>query len=150
IIGLIYEVANADRSIVYIGSTVQTIGRRWSHHKSNYKTWLDGDATGCSIYHHFKEHGIDSFRIRAISKHAVESSRELIQFEQLVIDKTECVNERRGQFTVDRSTYDKYYYNKNRDKINEKFDCDCGGKYTRKNRYIHVKTMRHREWQASQ
>ncbi|ETK70795.1 hypothetical protein L915_21879, partial [Phytophthora nicotianae] len=51
---------------------------------------------------------------------------------------------------LDRSNYDKLYYEKYRDVINEKINCECGGRYTRKNRYVHVKTMRHREWQSTQ
>jgi hypothetical protein len=87
-IGYIYEITNATRSIVYVGSTTQTVEKRWRGHRSAYKEWLDGSSKrATSIYHHFKKHGIDSFGIEAIEEHEVESREQLLEFEQLVIDK---------------------------------------------------------------
>ena len=52
-------------------------------------------------------------------------------------DNKEKINER-----------DKKYYENNREKIkekqNEKFDCECGGKYTRQNKIVHLKTNKHK------
>ncbi|DAZ97030.1 TPA: hypothetical protein N0F65_012917 [Lagenidium giganteum] len=154
-IGTIYEITNRDRSIVFIGSTIQPVNERWSNHKHDYKRWLEGKSKNyCSIFRYFKQYGIKSFDIEAIEEYEVKSTDELRQFEQLVIDKTSCVNEVKASTGLarglDRSSYDKLYYAKYRDKINEKINCECGGKYTRKNRYVHVKTMRHREWESSQ
>ncbi len=45
---------------------------------------------------------------------------------------------------------DKIYYDNNKDKIlqkqNEKYNCDCGGFYTRCNKAIHFKTKKHQEY----
>jgi hypothetical protein len=42
------------------------------------------------------------------------------------------------------------YYQNNREKINartnEKFDCVCGGKYTRKNKAKHCESIRHQDY----
>ena len=35
------------------------------------------------------------------------------------------------------------YYNKNKDKLNEKINCECGGKYTFKHQLQHLKTKKH-------
>ena len=37
----------------------------------------------------------------------------------------------------------KQYYETNKEKLNEKFDCDCGGKYTFQNKARHEKSQRH-------
>ena len=37
----------------------------------------------------------------------------------------------------------KIYQEKNKDKLQEKFECECGGKYKYKSRLIHFKTKKH-------
>jgi len=39
--------------------------------------------------------------------------------------------------------YQKNYYINNKDKIAEKFSCECGGKYTNINKATHFKTKKH-------
>lgn len=45
-----------------------------------------------------------------------------------------------------KTEYNKKYINSHRDKLNEKFPCICGGKYTYSNRDKHNKTKRHRAY----
>ncbi|DAZ97418.1 TPA: hypothetical protein N0F65_009890 [Lagenidium giganteum] len=141
-IGLIYEITNKDRSIVYVGSTLQTIERRWNHHKSNFKRWCEGKDTACSIYHHFKELGIDHFQISVIKEYEVKSADELRQYEHLVIGKRNCVNTQR------LSTDERYLAR--RDKLNKKIDCPCGGRYAVKNKCLHARTNIHKTWLSAQ
>lgn len=42
-----------------------------------------------------------------------------------------------------RNIYHKEYYYQNRDKANEKYDCDCGGRYTHQHRASHFKSKKH-------
>ncbi|DAZ94596.1 TPA: hypothetical protein N0F65_005359 [Lagenidium giganteum] len=101
-IGTIYEITNRDRSVVYIGSTIQQVNDRWSTHKSDYKRWIEGKSSKCcSIFHYFKQYGIKSFDIEAIEEYEVKAADELRQFEQLVIDKTNCVNKKRASTGLD-------------------------------------------------
>ncbi|KAG6944370.1 hypothetical protein JG688_00017119 [Phytophthora aleatoria] len=76
--GYIYKITIADESIVYVGSTTYTLQKRFDSHKRNYKR--------------FREHGVENFDIHLISEHEVEDRKNLLQFEQLVIDSTKCVN----------------------------------------------------------
>jgi hypothetical protein len=39
--------------------------------------------------------------------------------------------------------YRKQNYQDNKEKLNEKFDCVCGGKYTHQNKPLHTKTKKH-------
>jgi len=38
------------------------------------------------------------------------------------------------------------YYTENAEKIHQKYDCDCGGKYTHQNKSSHFKTKRHMKY----
>ena len=42
--------------------------------------------------------------------------------------------------------YKKKYYNKNKDIINEKYTCECGGKYTQNNKSKHINTKKHKSF----
>ena len=43
-----------------------------------------------------------------------------------------------------KTAYNKKYINSHKQKLSEKFPCDCGGKYTYTNKDKHDKTKRHR------
>jgi hypothetical protein len=49
---------------------------------------------------------------------------------------------------------DKQYREKNAEEIkakkNEKFTCECGGKYTNQNKHQHLKTKKHKDWELAQ
>ena len=42
-----------------------------------------------------------------------------------------------------KSEYDKQNYIKNADELKKKFVCECGGKYTKQHKSIHIKTNKH-------
>lgn len=42
--------------------------------------------------------------------------------------------------------YSLNHYQKNKEKLCENFDCECGGKYTRKNKPTHIKTKIHQKF----
>ncbi|KAL7679276.1 putative GIY-YIG endonuclease [Plasmopara halstedii] len=44
-IGYIYKITNADESIVYVGSTTLTLGRRWGNHSEAYKRWIESKGS---------------------------------------------------------------------------------------------------------
>lgn len=48
----------------------------------------------------------------------------------------------------------KKYHQANKEKIykrkNEKFSCECGGKYTRAHKAVHKKSKKHQEWEKKQ
>ena len=50
-------------------------------------------------------------------------------------------------------TYDKEYRQKNKERIrirnNQKFNCDCGGRYTYTSKYLHVRTKKHQTYLTS-
>jgi hypothetical protein len=101
-IGRVYKITNSDESIVYVGSTTMPLSRRWSAHKKNFRRWIENKGSGCSIFPHFNEHGIEAFSIHLVSAHEIENQQQLREFEQLLIDKTPCVNAIRAYRSVDQ------------------------------------------------
>jgi hypothetical protein len=44
------------------------------------------------------------------------------------------------------SEYSKQYRKDNREYFNMKFNCECGGKYTRTSKSVHVKSLKHQNY----
>jgi hypothetical protein len=65
-------------------------------------------------------------------------------------DEDDCVmNERRKRYVANKEHEQilaKAYYQKNKDKINAKHRCRCGGIFTINNFSNHKKTIRHRDY----
>lgn len=146
--GFVYKIANQDDSIVYVGSTIQSVSDRWKSHLKNYKQWVAGNGSSCSIFYHFKEFGFEAFTITALSEHELESREQLKQFEQLVILANACVNQRAAYRSYeDQLRYNQQYRRNNRDRINahmsEKLTCACGSIVSRRNISYHKKSKKH-------
>lgn len=157
----LYKICSYETDQIYIGSTTQTLSRRMSKHRSNYKLWLKGyiypSGRPISNYSSFRILEQDpNCKIILISKHECNDRAELETIERDYINSVVCVNKNVGS-TKDPDYYKKYYvenkehyqnyYIKNKDKINirrnKKFNCDCGGKYSLRNKSQHEKTNKH-------
>ncbi|KAG6964492.1 hypothetical protein JG687_00005954 [Phytophthora cactorum] len=137
--GYIYKITNTDESIVYVGSTTQSIHRRWQMHLKDYR--------------HFNQYGIDNFNIHLVSEHEIENRRELHEFEQLVIDTTNCVIRQAAILTEEQKRMKAQQYrdaNKARLRAHasERIECDCGGSHRRSDKSQHARTKRHQQWLA--
>jgi len=99
--GYVYKIANEDENIVYIGCTTLSLSKLWQTYKTSYKRWVSDKGKKCSIYQHFHEVGIENFTMTMISEHEVEDHSQLREFEQLLISKTDCVNQVRAYRTKD-------------------------------------------------
>jgi hypothetical protein len=66
--------------------------------------------------------------------------------------KSEYNKEWREKNKKHKSEYSKEWREKNKEYMNEKFDCECGGKYTRQHHANHQKTKKHQAYitQSSQ
>jgi hypothetical protein len=169
--GYVYKIANANDSIIYIGSTTETLTKRWEKHVLNYRCWLKSGGSACAIFHSFQEHGINSFDIHLISEHDISHQRQLHQAEQLVIDKTKGAINRQRSFRTPTQLqeYQRQYRTDNRDaiRVNRQeyykqnresiiasrkvsYDCDCGGRYQTTDRSKHMRTQKHQRWVQQQ
>jgi hypothetical protein len=93
-IGSIYRViCKSDPSIIYIGSTTESLNSRWSKHKIHLQKWISGIVKmKCSIYPMMKEKGVNDFKIELIKNYEISDNNHLTAYEQLWINKTKCVN----------------------------------------------------------
>jgi len=144
--------------IFYIGSTTKKLEQRWNSHRRHFNSWIRGGISGeISIFKYFKEYGIHNFEIVEIKRVIICDWNHLLAHEQLAINKHKCVNKLPCFNPVwKQNRLDKYNetYAKNRDKIlahqNEKFSCECGGRYTRSNKLFHLETKKHKKFTETQ
>lgn len=105
-IGRIYKIYYND--IVYIGSTIKTLRRRLSYHKSDYKRYLNKKRDNIAIFEYFTQHGVDNFKIELIKEYEVCDKKHLSVYEQLWMNKLKNVNTNKA-FRI-RKLYDKKHH----------------------------------------
>jgi hypothetical protein len=159
-IGRIYKIIDCQSNLCYVGSTGSELKQRWQRHKKDYKRWVSGISSEISIYPFFQKFGIGRFKIILIKEYQVADKTHLEAYEQLWINKLECVNKNnpvsiktlyykqyRSEHREMANAYANEYRSKNkellREKRHEKFSCECGGKYTRGDKSRHFKTKKH-------
>jgi hypothetical protein len=162
-IGRIYRIIDSQSDLCYIGSTGSSLKLRWKRHKDHYQKWVKGKSSEITIYPYFKQYGITRFKIVLIKEYNVFDKKHLEAYEQLWINKLCCVN-KRNPICIKRM-YHSDYRCKNREKVNEyhkrydiehkrrkavwrhaKFDCECGGKYTRGDKSRRFNTKKHKSY----
>ena len=130
----IYKIVDNTSDNIYIGSTCKTLKTRLLEHKNDYKRFIKG------LYHNVKSFEIlknNDYKIELLEDCNIKTKQELLKRERFYIENNECLN----KYIPGRT--DKEYYITNKDKINEKFDCECGGKYTHTHKSRHIKTTIH-------
>jgi len=103
--------------ICYIGSTIQSLEKRFSEHKSDSKR---EKCKNKILYKLFKKYGIDNFEIKLINEYNCTKS-QLRSYEQFHIEKYNSCNANRA-IGLDKqkiNEYKKKYYENNREKIKE-------------------------------
>ena len=65
--GKIYQVIDIGYNKTYIGSTIETLSRRMGRHRSNFKSFNNGDVRKyTTAYKLFNEYGIDNCKIELL------------------------------------------------------------------------------------
>ena len=85
----IYTIRSYQTDLIYIGSTTQSISRRMTGHRRDYKLWLDKKKnyiTSCEILKY------EDCYIELLQEVEVESKLELYRIEGENIRKHNCVN----------------------------------------------------------
>tara|TARA_R110002153_G_scaffold23946_1_gene76886 strand:+ start:351 stop:857 length:507 start_codon:yes stop_codon:yes gene_type:complete len=103
--GKIYKVINKKNNMIYIGSTVQTIEKRWCIHKNHHKT------KNCKTYEKWGD--FEDCEIALIKNFPCNSKKELLKEEREHIERVTCVNKATPGGTP------KDYYIKNKEEINK-------------------------------
>ncbi len=158
-IGIVYKVVfkekyrpnNEDADMCYIGSTSRKLDIRWSQHKAHFKAWNSGkNRQELTIFKYFKKYDFAAFEIVELDRRVICDWQHILVFEQLAINRTKCINKLacfNPYSKIQRLLASKQWYHDNKVKIsatqNEKFDCECGGRFTRVNKMNHIRTKKH-------
>jgi hypothetical protein len=127
-----------DDSDVYIGSTCKTtLLKRMSKHRENYKRWKEGKYGNMSSFKLFEKYSINNCNIFLIEEFPCDSKDELRQREGYYIKVIPCVNQRIAGRTKKQYKYEHKEY------LQTKFNCICGGCFSRCNKSRHYKTKKH-------
>ena len=159
----IYKIIDNTNQNVYIGSTCKTLKERLSKHKSNYKSFLKGGYRNITSFKIIKN---NDYKIELFENCDIKTKQELLTRERYYIENNECLNKNipgrtHKQYRIDnkdkkqryrddnkdkQNVYNMNYRVNNKDKTNEKFECECGGKYTRCHKSHHIKSQKHQEF----
>jgi hypothetical protein len=164
--GKIYRITDKGANKVYIGSTYKNLKDRFRRHRNMYHHYLRGHLNYVSVFMIFEEFGIENCEIQLIEAYPCETLKELRKKEGEHIIGNTCVNRKisgrsqRDWYTDNKeyvqNRYKRYYeknherlceafslyYKHRKDHINQKFDCQCGGKYTFVNKNKHRKSIK--------
>ena len=154
--GKIYKIVCNITGEVYIGSTTKTLNERLRTHEYDYTHFLRGSSNFVSSFN-IIERG--DYRIELIEECEVESKDELRRIEGQYQRDFDCVNKQIAGRTEEEyredhkrkiKDYHKQYYEEHKGELNmrrsEKFDCECGGKYSRTNKAKHFKSNKHQKY----
>jgi hypothetical protein len=149
--GKIYKIYNSIDKLIYVGSTIKPLNKRFTNHKYEAKR-----SPNIKLYKHFAELGIEHFKIKLIKNYPCNNKTELdIEEERYKILLNAQLNTRRAHQTAEQlkeykkeqnDRNNKIYYQKNRAKYNERLFCKiCGKSYTRSHEARHCKSRRHQK-----
>ncbi len=145
----IYKITNDFNNDIYIGSTCDTLIKRFSHHKNNSKIECNKNLL---LYRLTNEIGFDRFRIDLIEDYPCEDKQALRLREGYWIRQIGTLNKliagrTKQEYCEDnknkKAIYDKEHYEDNKAILNKKIICECGGCYTTTHKSRHLKTKKH-------
>ena len=85
----IYKIIDNTNGNIYIGSTCQSLKRRLSHHKSDYKRFLKGLSGNTKSFDIIKN---NDYKIELIEACDIKTKQELFQKERYYIENNDCLN----------------------------------------------------------
>ena len=146
----IYKIVDNTSDMIYIGSTCETLYKRLVNHERSYKCFKLGKYHFISV---FKILERNNYKIELIKLYPCENKQELniaegTEIKQAKINGLNVINKNiAGQTQRESSAQHRA---NNRTKINEnqkqKFNCLCGGKYTKCNKVCHEKSKKHQDY----
>lgn len=135
--GKVYRIVCQSTGLQYIGSTSKNVSTRLQKHLNNYYEFLKGKYHFISSFNVLKN---NNYKVDVLENYEYENIHELRKRERFYIECFECVN-----LNIPSRTK-KEWCEVNKEKLNKKYNCLCGGKYTYKHITDHLKTLRHREY----
>jgi group I intron endonuclease len=159
--GKIYKITNDLNDDVYIGSTCDTLSRRFSNHKSK----SNKDPNKSPFHSSMSDIGYERFRIQLIEDYPCQDQYQLRQREAFFMRQIGTMNkfipfvneserkERKKKYNQTEQRKEKHreesklFYQANKDKIlekeKEKVFCECGCEVRKKEIARHKRTQKH-------
>ena len=137
--GKIYTIRyKNDDSLIYVGSTVQPLYKRFSQHKIDSK---DPRLENMILYQKFNETDINDWYIELYEDCPCERKEQLTQREGQIIREIATLNKKNEGISIEyKKEYKKVY---DEEKRNIKITCECGGKYTVQHMTRHKRSHLH-------
>ena len=150
-----YEIHSLNNDYVYVGSTTNVV-KRLQQHKSNCNN-PQSRKYNFKIYQTIRANGgFDNFIFNVMETIETNNIEHVKQREtQLMIHRKANLNTRRAFTTNEEKKRQRFFYKiENRNKIymhqKEKFNCACGGSYTRCHKSRHLRTNKHKNFDEQQ
>jgi hypothetical protein len=130
--------------------------KRFYEHKQDYKRWVNGKYHYVSSFEVLKD---GMCYIELLEKYPCNDKNELKRREGEVMRSMECVNKQIAgrsieEYRKDNNIEIKKKHKEHRVKYKEeyykRFNCDCGGVYTKINKWHHMQTKKHKSWEEMQ
>ncbi len=125
--GIVYKIEFGEW--LYIGSTTQTLNGRQLRHNYDYKI----RNINYKLYEKARENNIENIKCILLKQ---------VDFDD-IIDLRREEEKYRIILKANLNKYACIKNEKNKDKLSEKFKCECGGKYTLSYKSTHLKTNKH-------
>jgi hypothetical protein len=154
--GIIYKISSPNLDKFYIGSTTQTLKKRFNNHKNKFKRFQQQKETKYSLFDLFEKDDINNFKIEeiVITNDIVNLRRAEGEFIKM---EPNCVNKK-----IDGRTKQEYYldfkekinkYNNDykqthKEEIKEQqstyHECECGLMVSNRNKARHRRSQVHK------
>ena len=134
-----YRIVSSNTNKVYIGSTVNTLEHRLKKHEISFKRYLEEKYEYISSYEILES---KDYSIELIENKFCETKLDRWEIERYhILNTVNCINICHPGRTKAQ------FYQENKQEINEKanqkFNCQCTGKYTRRGKSQHFKSQKH-------
>ena len=131
--GKIYKIVDlTTENNIYVGSTCQTLEKRLSGHVNDFKYYTMNNNNNYITSYEVLKNG--NYEILLIENYPCDSKYELLKKERYFIETMNCVN----QIIPTRTKKEWIDANRHNQTI-----CECGMRYTTKNKKDHLKTKQH-------
>jgi len=148
-----YKIVCNDSGAIYIGSTCSSIEKRLRSHEYNYKQYLKNKyhfITAFSILekNNYNIYLIDS--IECVDKKQRDIIETLYILNENGINRNHPGRDIKQRYNDNKEKLNEYsrkYYQENKEKQQQKFNCLCGGKYTLEHKSSHMKTKKHKAYE---
>jgi hypothetical protein len=142
----IYKIVDNTSDMIYIGSTCKTLDQRLKSHELDYKKYNNGKYNFVTS---FKILGNNDYKIELLENYPCATRQDLNIREGQIIkqyrtNKLKIVN-RNVAGQTDKESKAQYRQN-NKDKLNAKNICCCGGSFSNKHKSTHEKTKKHQNY----